>query len=205
MLSAEELAALRSQMSDDEIIAGVRKHVPHFTGDIDALQGEGVPNGFILDGLVKHATSLAKPETPQEGQGQPTPTPPQPATDDRPWYAKMARALQYGAANGITGFGRTAYHLGAENYGRAVEHAGKGLAPEGYQPAGAQFSALDPSTYGHAPLAVVEGLPGLAIDTTGMMIGRAAGPVGAVAGFVGTNAARNFGPNLDARMESTLR
>jgi hypothetical protein len=128
--------------------------------------------------------------------------------DEMGGLEKTRKALQYGAANALTGVGRTAEWAGLNKVGPSITNFGKDMAPEGYRPASADF--FDPQekdkgiggySWSHLPRAVLEGAPGMAVDLGAGAIGTAvAGPAGGAGAFMASNAARGFGPNMDARM-----
>ncbi|MGO4526806.1 hypothetical protein AB4097_18330 [Microvirga sp. 2MCAF35] len=151
-----------------------------------------LPQGFKLDELPKGAVLLDD-EDPMDRLG--------------PWQ-KAGKALQYGTANAAVGLGRTAHWIGEatgadsiESIGDTVTDLGRSIAPENYRPASADFFAPKDKDRGVGgfgwsalPRTILEGSPGLAADL-------AAGALTGGTGFVVSNAARNFGPAMDARLE----
>lgn len=192
MITAEELAGLRKGGSrDDDILNDYKQFDPQSASDIDQLVKSGRKPSEILDDLVEFYKG---------GQESPK-AEPKPTKGDRPWYAKMGRALQYGAANTISGIGSTANRAGYKDIGDTIKGVGASAAPADYESSGAKFQALSPSTWGEAPYALLEGAPGLAMDLGAGALGTlVGGPVGAAAAFTASNAGRNFGQNVDARV-----
>jgi len=131
---------------------------------------------------------------------------------------KGLKTVQYGAANTVAGVGATLRRLGAKETGAGTEQNAQSLAPKDYRPASADFFDPKPEDrgllgygWGYAPRAIGEALPGLAVDlgagkAGAMGGGFVGGPVGAAiggfGGFIGSNLLRNFGPNLDQRMQN---
>jgi hypothetical protein len=148
--------------------------------------GGELPEGFVID-------SYASDELPPGGV----------LNDDneRSISQKLIAALQYGAANRLAGYGSTLNTIGEEELGDTLKSTATSIAPKDYKPASADF--FDPTEpdkgflgYGwsYLPRMTVESLPGLVAD---LGVGAATGG----AGFVVSNAAANFGPNLETRME----
>jgi len=171
MLTADDIKELRSSgMTDDQILEGVRKHAPELGGDIDSLRKEGVPSDFILNGIAKHG-SQAAPTQPKD--------------------TSFASALGFGAANAVSGIGKTAqladFSAGA---GRAIQEAGEVLRPKNYEPAIEGFTnpkegELSIGGYApkHIPRMVVESVPQLGAALAGTAL---AGPAGGAAVYAGT-------------------
>ncbi|WP_262270484.1 hypothetical protein [Microvirga yunnanensis] len=152
-----------------------------------------LPKGFKLDELPEGAVLLDD-EDPMDRMGA---------------WEKAGKAIQYGAANAAVGLGRTAHWIGEatdtdaiESLGDTVTDLGRSIAPENYRPASADF--FDPKDkdrgiggfgWSALPRTILEGSPGLAADL-------AAGALTGGTGFVVSNAARNFGPAMDARLEN---
>jgi len=191
---ANDIARLRSEgITDDEILSAYRDFAPHHASDIDRLVSEGAQARDILD-TAASTSAQADPQAPQDTQGV---------------LEKSAKALQYGGAQAAVGLGRTAHWLGeasgidmAKSAGEVLTSFGKGMAPEGYRPAYADF--MDPKAsekgmggygWGYLPRMILEGAPGLVMD---IGAGAIAGP----GGFMASNAARGFGPAIDARVEN---
>lgn len=181
---AGDITKLRQEgASDDDLLQTYKELAPHDAADIDKLMGEGATAKDILDTVV---SSPAKaPKNPQANEGILT---------------KGLKALQYGAAKGISDYGSTAKNLGATDAGPGIEEFGKGFMPKDYKPASQDFfdpqgadKGLGGYGWGYAPRAIAESLPGLGMDL-------AAGVVSGGAGFVASNAARNFGPTVDERV-----
>lgn len=190
---ADDIAKLRSEgIHDDEILSNYKEYDPRHNEGIDKLLSEGMSSKDILDGLgpFVDAGNQASPD-PQASEGV---------------LEKSAKALQYGAATAATGLGRTADWVGrmsgldaARRAGAVLEDAGKAIAPANYRPASGQF--MDPSDkdkgvggfgWSYLPRAILEGAPGLAMDL-------GAGALTGGTGFLASNAARGFGPTMDAR------
>jgi len=145
----------------------------------DKAESSALPEGFVLD-----------PDDVMEGQGI---------------LEKGAKALQYGNAQMITGLGKTAEAVGAESAGKLVQNVGRALAPTDYRSATGDFFDPQPHEKGWGgygwtsiPRALLEMGPGLGVDLTA---GAVAGP----GGFVASNAARNYGPTLEARTKNDGR
>lgn len=193
---AADIAQLRAEgEADDGILATYRDYAPHYAADIDKLLGEGAPARDILDSVVEYERYKA-----QQG--------PQPENSDGVLETSR-KALQYGAANAAVGLGRTAHWAGeasgidlAKDVGETITGFGKSIAPTDYKPASADFfdprgEDKGPGGFGwrHLPRTVLEGIPGLLMD-----VGAGAATGGA--GFLASNAARTFGPAMDARVEN---
>jgi len=153
-----------------------------------------LPQGFVLDELPEGAVLLD-----DKPQADPM--------DKLSAWEKTGRALQYGSANAVVGLGRTAHWLGeatgidtVKSVGDDVVDMGRAIAPENYRSASGDFfnpseenKGLGGFDWSALPRTILEGAPGLAMDV-------AAGALTGGTGFVASNAARNFGPALDARM-----
>lgn len=193
MLTSEELKVLRGRGAKDaDILKEYSEFDPESAGDIQALLKRGESPSKVLDGLAEFYGSD---DAPKESKPDPM--------ADKGIGQKALGALQFGGANLARGLAKTAKAAGYEKTAGFLESGAKSIAPAPgtYDPAGSRFDVMNPSTYGYAPRALVEGAPGLAADLAGGAVGSLAGPAGAVAGFGAVNAARNFGPNLEARME----
>ncbi|WP_186419710.1 hypothetical protein [Bosea sp. CS1GBMeth4] len=90
----------------------------------------------------------------------------------------------------------------AKSAGDAIANVGRDIAPENYRPATADFfrpreadKGIGGYGWGYVPRMILEGAPGLAMDI-------AAGAATGGAGFLASNAARSFGPAMDARVEN---
>lgn len=191
---ANDIAKLRTEgVADDEILSGYRTFAPHHTSDVDRLTSEGVSAKEILDAAASMDPQVAL----------------QPAQDSEGVLQKSAKALQYGGAQAAVGMGRTAHWLGEasgidmlKDAGRHIADAGKGIAPAQYEPASSGFfnpkdgeKGLGGYGWEYLPRMVLEGAPGLVAD---IGAGAIAGP----GGFMASNAARSFGPAIDARAEN---
>ncbi|UZF92949.1 hypothetical protein [Bosea sp. NBC_00550] len=191
---AHDIARLRSEgVNDDEILSGYRTFAPHHNSDVDRLIGEGVSAKDILDTAASMEPQVTQ-QAPQDTQGV---------------IEKTGKALQYGTGQAAVGLGRTAHWLGeasginiAKSAGDALADVGQGMAPGSYRPAHADF--MNPKTsekgiggygWGYLPRMILEGTPGLVMDVGA---GALAGP----GGFMASNAARSFGPAVDARVEN---
>lgn len=191
---ANDIARLRSEgIADDEILSAYRDFAPHHASDVDRLVSEGAQAKDILDTAASMGAQ-ADTQASQDSQGV---------------LEKSAKALQYGGAQAAVGLGRTAHWLGeasgidiAKSAGQVLTDVGKGMAPEGYRPAHADF--MDPKAsdrgmggygWGYLPRMILEGTPGLVMD---IGAGALAGP----GGFMASNASRGFGPAIDARVEN---
>jgi hypothetical protein len=188
MLTADELKGLRSDLSDDQILEGVREFSPELGGDIDQLKKEGIPTKHILDGISEFG-GQAQPKK-QEGA-----------------LTSTLNNLRYGVANGAAGLGRTLARFGPESmkgYEKPLQEFAKTMSPgDDYVPEGSQLQWSDPSTWNHIPGAVFESVPRLGADFAGgVLAGAPTGGAGAIPGFVATDMAQTAGPNLDARMEN---
>jgi hypothetical protein len=194
---ADDIRTLRSQgVTDDAIIKGYKEWAPHNAADIDTIVKQGATASSIVDSLITY---------PEEGHRAPE-TDPQ---DQESAWESSRKALQHGASSAAVGLGRTAVRLGeltgietAKDVGEGLTDIGKSIAPENYKPAGNQFfypSNRDKGVGGYgwryAPRMLLETVPGLVAD---IGAGALAGP----AGFIGSNAARSYGPAVDARVEN---
>lgn len=189
---AADIAKLRGEGEpDDEILSTYRDYAPHYAADIDKLLSEGHQARDILDEVVAYERYKA---TPQNTDGV---------------LETSRKALQYGAANAAVGLGRTAHWAGeasgidlAKDIGETITGFGKSIAPTDYKPASVDFfdprgedKGLGGFGWRHLPRTVLEGVPGLLMDVGA---GAATGGVG----FLASNAARTFGPAMDARVEN---
>jgi hypothetical protein len=193
MLTSDELKVLRERgESDAKILNRYREFDPETAGDIDTLLKRGEPANKILDRLTAYHASSEAPQDRPDGQA------------DKGWVDTYKNALQYGAANVARGLSKSAKAAGFDKTGDVLESGAHMVEPAqgAYDPAGGHFDYKDPSTYKYIPRTLVEGAPGLATDLAAGAIGSVAGPAGSVAMFGASNAARNFGPNLEARMEN---
>lgn len=194
MLTSEELKVLRGRGAKDaDILKDYQEFDPESAGDIDALLKRGEKPSKILDGLADYYGSG---DAPKESKPDPM--------ADKGIGEKTLGALQFGGANLARGLAKTAKAAGWNKTSDVLERGAKGIepAPGTYDPAGSRFDVTDPSTYGYAPRALAEGAPGMVADIAAGAAGTAvAGPVGGMALFGASNAARNFGGNLEARME----
>lgn len=199
MITADELASLRKGgADDDDILSSYREYDPDTASDIDGLLKDGHKPSDILNNLVNYFN-----------QGHETSAAPAASAPEPSALEKATGAMQFGLANLAEGPARTAKAIG---YGKAaglLHSTAQEVAPEGYDAAGSHFDLTDPSTWSYAPRAVLESSPGLAADlgagaAAGAAGGALGGPVGAaiggLGGFGASYVARNYGPNLDARM-----
>lgn len=194
MLTSDELKVLRGRGEKDaDILKKYREFDPESAGDIETLLKRGESPTKVLDGLAEFYGSDSAPK-----ESKPDPM------ADKGIGAKVMGALQFGGANLARGLAKTAKTAGLQKTGDYLEKGAKSIepAPGTYDPAGARFDITDPGTYGYAPRALLEGAPGVAADLTAGAAGTAVGgPLGGIAAFGASNAARNFGGNLEARME----
>lgn len=191
MITRAEIDTLRKQgLSDDDILKGYQEFDTTHNADIGALTKNGLKSGEILEGLADFRASTSKPEPKAETWGDTA--------------TNFVRGAQYGVAGVASGLGRTLEATGYDTAGPILGKAGKFLAPSGYGPASSQFDITSPSTYGYAPRALVESVPGLAVDLVGGAAGAltspVTGPAGPIAGFAAAHTARTYGDNLDDRM-----
>lgn len=183
---AEDIARLRQEgASDDDILDTYRELAPHDSADIEKLRGEGATAKDILDTIADMPLSPKPQANPQANEGI---------------LEKSRKALQYGTAQGIKGLGATYRHLGGGK--NALETYGEAFGPKDYKPASMDF--FDPQGedkgiggygWGYLPRMMLESVPGLATD---LGIGALTGG----AGFIASNASRNFGPTLDERVKN---
>lgn len=206
MITADELAEIRkSGANDADILEKYKQFDPQSASDIDELQKSGAHPAKILDKLVQfHA----------QGGGDQSPADPM---ADKGIIEKAAGALQYGAANELQGISRTAARTGHDDAGANLQGAAGAVAPHDYDPASNHLT-WNPKTWGYAPRALLESSPGMATDLTAgelgaaggaalgsavPIVGTAAGGVlGGLGGFGASYFARNYGANLDSRMEN---
>lgn len=195
MITAEELKTLRGRgVQDSDILKEYRDFDHEASGDIDTLLKRGETPTTVLDGLADYYGGADAPKA----ETRPDPM------ADKSALEKTKGLAQFGGANLARGLAKTAKAAGWTGTGDTLEKVAHGIepAPGSYDPAGPRFDYSDPSTWGYAPRAVLEGAPGVAADLTAGALGTAVGgPVGGIAGFMGMNAARNYGGNLEARME----
>ena len=166
MLSSADIEDLRSSgLNDDQIIDGVKKIAPQFSGDIDNLRKDNVPSSFIL----QHIDKFQEPAAPGKSLMDR-------ATD-------IAGAVTRGVGNEFHQLAGTTRDLGGTNAAGALDVIGgmaDGLAPQSYKPS--EFHVTDPSTYGNIPEKLAGAAPG-ALATMG------AGAAGtALAGLAGASA-----------------
>lgn len=192
MITSDELSELRKGgKSDDDLLRLYREFDPSNNDDIDFMLKDGRKPKQILDDLARFHGSSEAPKA-------------EPAPDhmaDKGILEKTRGALQFGGANLLAGLSATAKAAKFQKTADFLSAGAKSITPTDYDPAGAHFDVTDPKSYGYAPRALLEGAPGVAADLAGGAVGGIAGPAGAAAGFGAVNAARNFGPNLEARME----
>jgi hypothetical protein len=188
----DDIRRLRAEgVTDDEILNNYREYAPHHAADIDKILSEGANATEIIDTVIWQPSGDARVSI-SEG-----------------FLQSSGKALQYGSGQAAAGLGRTAVRLGeltgidmAKTGGEALETLGKGLLPQGYKPASADFFDPQGSDKGlggfgwrHLPRTVIESAPGLAMD-----IGAGAATGGG--GFLASNAARSFGPAVDERVRN---
>lgn len=193
MAIGDDIARLRAENApDDEILKAYREHYPDFNTDIDYLLNRGDKAKDILDSLAQYHDEADRGFKPPDGA-----------------LETSRKALQFGAAQAAVGLGRTAHWAGeasgidlAKDVGDTITGFGKSIAPADYKPASADFfdpkfrdKGLGGFGWSHLPRTVLESVPGLLMD-----IGAGAATGGA--GFVASNAARTFGPTMDARIEN---
>lgn len=190
MITADELTQLRkSGAADADILTKYREFDPQHDSDIDTLLKRGETPGAILDGLSRFTAGGN--EAPKEDR-----------MASKGVLEKTRGALQFGASNLLAGLSATAKHSGFKGTADVLQSGAKSLAPTDYEAAGSKFDVTSPSTYGYAPRALLEGAPGVITDLAAGAAGGVAGPAGAASAFMASNAARNFGSNVDARMEN---
>jgi len=184
MLTTDDLKSLREAgMSDDDILEGVRKHAPDLGGDIEGLKKEGVPSGFILEGISKHYKAQPKKER----------------------DTSFSSALSQGAADALTGLGKTAEAAGWDTTSQVLGAVAQPLQRPDYERASEGFSKPKEGDFtiggyapGYIPRMVVEGAPGMAADIGATAVGTAVGGpvVGAIAG-AGSYGAREAGRSIE--------
>lgn len=191
-ISPDDLAQLRSKLSDDQIVQGLSNTDPTDASDIKTLQGKGLNSGQILEGFAQYNA----------------PAEPSPSTGSSlvNGAKNMGQSLAYGVAQEAHMLGATSKALGGSgNWSQAVEDGANkagGLLGDmsQYKPASSQLG-LSPSTWGNIPRAMVEGLPMVG----GMAAAAAAAPealLGSGAGLLGAAAygtARHLGETAQAR------
>ena len=189
----EYIAKMRQEGAlDDDIVSAYREDSPHASADIDRMLREGASATDIVDVIAESPAAQATQANPQVSEG---------------FLEKTGKALQYGLAQAGVGLGRTAHYTGkltgleaAKKVGAYLEDGGKSIAPENYKPASQDFfepreadKGIGGFGWGYLPRMLLESSPGLAADL-------GAGALTGGAGFIASNAARNLGPAIDARV-----
>lgn len=190
-ISPDDLAQLRSKLSDDQIVDGLSATSPEDASDIKTLQGKGLKSSQILEGFSKYSA--------------PDPAPAQPSGFLQ-GAKNLAQAVPYGIAQEAHALGATSKALGGSgNWAQAVEDGANkigGLAGDmaNYRAATADMG-LDKSLWSNIssiPRAMIEGLPMVG----GMAAAAAAAPEVAGAGLAASAAyglARNLGTTANER------
>lgn len=134
-------------------------------------------------------------------------TPPEDGPSFLGELGNMWGAVREGTGSTIAGYGNSLDAATDNNsiggaIASGIESAGNWIRPEDYQAASDKFQWLHPSTWGYAPRAAMEGLPG-AITDAGAFVGGTAttmNPFAGAAAAAANHGARTYGDNLEQRM-----
>ena len=190
-LTKGELAQLRGQYSDDQILDNYTHYAPEYASDIGALQKQGLNSSQILDGLADYTEATAPKQSWADTVGN------------------FLKAPAYGAADELDRAAATEKDvLGATTAANMEHGAAQGLRAliGTYEPAAPQFDVTTPSTWSYAPRAVMESLPSTAgYLAAGGIGGGLGGPVGALVGAGLYGLHRYWGKDAEARAANNGR